>query len=57
VADIPFSAVADTLLMPYSRIHRQRETNLRLKSDATASEPQKTDGHGPIRPLAGPKPE
>lgn len=43
VADIPFSAVADTLLIPhYARIHREAEANSRRRREATTNDPADT---------------
>lgn len=43
-ADIPLSAVADTLLIPYyARVHREREANLRIRSETAPNLSAKTD--------------
>ena len=50
-ADIPLSAVADTILIPYyARVHREREANRRARSEAAPGSPAKADTRDAIRP-------
>jgi len=54
-ADIPFSAVADTLLIPhYARLHREA-ADRRLRSEGPPVQPRKPEDDAPTFPISASK--